>query len=175
MPLEYRNLFSINKLKYIKAKKPKKHCVLCSIACGDENIGSLFVAQGTLTAVCVNKYPYNSGHILLFPKRHITDYRELEKGEEDELSLMLKESLNILDDLYSPSGYNIGYNIGRFAGASISHLHMHVVPRYQNELGCIDIIGGAKILIEDPVKTMQALKKAFKDRGYNINREPAAL
>jgi len=175
MHLEYRNLFSINKLKYIKAKKPKKHCVLCSIACGDENIGSLFVAQGKLTAVCVNKYPYNSGHILLFPKRHITDYRELEKGEEDELSLMLKESLNILDDLYSPSGYNIGYNIGRFAGASISHLHMHVVPRYQNELGCIDIIGGAKILIEDPVKTMQALKKAFKDRGYNINREPAAL
>jgi ATP adenylyltransferase len=170
MPLDYRNLFSTNKLKYIKGKKPKNCCILCSIACGDENIGALFVAQGTLTAVCVNKYPYNSGHILLFPKRHITDYRELEKSEEDELSRILKESLNILDDLYSPSGYNIGYNIGRFSGASISHLHMHVVPRFQNELGCIDIIGGAKIIIEDPVKTMQDLKKSFKEHGYDIDR-----
>jgi len=170
MPLDYRNLFSTNKLQYIKGKKPKDSCVLCSIAGGDEKIGSLFVAQGTLVAVCVNKYPYNSGHILLFPKRHITDYRELEKHEEDELSRVLRDSLDILDDLYSPSGYNIGYNIGQFAGASVAHLHLHVIPRYQNELGCIDIIGGAKINIEDPVKTMQALKKSFSERGYDTDR-----
>ncbi|MFW6138916.1 MAG: HIT domain-containing protein, partial [Spirochaetota bacterium] len=72
------------------------------------------------------------------------------------------KTLDILDRLYSPCGYNIGYNIGSFAGASISHVHMHVIPRYENELGFIDIVGGAKILVEDPTKTMQRLKQAFK-------------
>jgi hypothetical protein len=62
---------------------------------------------------------------------------------------------------YSPQGYNIGWNIGDASGASISHLHMHVVPRYHRELGFIDIIGGAKIIVEDPEVTRDSLRAAF--------------
>ena len=161
MPLKFHNLFSINKLKYIKDKSYKNGCILCSIVEGDEAAGKLLIIRGDTIAVCVNKFPYNSGHILLFPLRHITDCRDLKEDEEAEMNQLLKKSLNILDDIYSPSGYNIGYNMGDFAGASIAHLHMHVIPRYKNELGCIDIIGGAKILVEDPLKTMEELKRAF--------------
>jgi ATP adenylyltransferase len=161
MPLKFHNLFSVSKLKYIKDRSYKNSCILCSIAAGDESIGKLLVSRGTNIAVCVNKFPYNPGHILLFPLRHIIDYRDFNNDEEVEMNQLLRKSLTILDSLYSPSGYNIGYNMGDFAGASIAHLHMHVIPRYQNELGCIDIIGGAKIIVEDPIKTMEELKKAF--------------
>lgn len=166
MPLNFNNLFSVNKLKYIKEKSFEKGCILCSIVNGNPDIGQLLVAQGKYSAVCVNKFPYNPGHILLFPKRHITDYRNFNKDEEAEINQILRKSLTILDSLYTPSGYNIGYNMGDFAGASIQHLHMHVIPRYQNELGCIDIIGGAKIIVEDPAKTLKELKKSFQRIGY---------
>jgi ATP adenylyltransferase len=162
MPIEFHNLFSINKKRYIKGKKNKDDCILCSIALHGGKISELLIADCRHSAVCVNKFPYNSGHLLIFPKRHLTDYRELSPVEESEIHKLLKDSLNILDSVYTPSGYNIGYNIGDFSGASISHLHMHVIPRYKNEMGFIDIVGGAKILIEDPVQTMKVLKKAFK-------------
>lgn len=164
MPLSFSNLFSVNKLDYIKKRRERSACVLCEIGRGGGRgvrCHDLSVAAGESTAVCVNKYPYNSGHILIFPKRHVTDYRDLTAGEEREISLFLRKSLDVLDSLYAPSGYNIGYNLGDFAGASIGHLHMHVIPRYRNELGFVDIVGGAKILVEDPLETMRRLRRAF--------------
>jgi ATP adenylyltransferase len=161
MPLEYHNLYSLNKLQYIKGKRPMVECIFCAIINRAEEVEKLLVFEGENTVISVNKYPYNSGHLLICPKRHIIDYRELTPEEEQEIQLMLRKSLDALDTLYSPSGYNVGYNIGEFAGASLPHLHMHVIPRYPNELGFIDIVGGAKIVVEDPEQTMKNLKKAF--------------
>jgi ATP adenylyltransferase len=164
MPLAFHNLFSIHKLNYIKNKKPKEPCILCCVARGRPRGENLSVTEGLHTVVCVNKFPYNSGHILIFPRRHVTDYRALSGEEESEINRLLRESLDILDSLYKPSGYNVGYNIGDFAGASIPHLHMHVIPRYRNELGFVDIVGGAKIVVEDPSETMRRLKDEFRKR-----------
>ncbi len=161
MPVDFHNLFSVNKLQYIKEKSTGTGCILCSIANRDTDVVNLVVAEGKKTAVCVNRFPYNSGHLLIFPKRHITDYRDFLEEEELEINKFLRASLDVLDSTYSPSGYNFGYNTGEFAGASIAHLHMHLIPRYRNELGFIDIIGGAKILVENPAQTMKKLKKAF--------------
>jgi ATP adenylyltransferase len=161
MPVDFNNLFSINKLQYIKDKKKSDGCILCSIAKKDKDVVNLMVAETRQTVICVNKFPYNSGHLLIFPKRHIIDYRDFHEEEELEIHRFLRTSLDVLDSIYSPSGYNFGYNTGEFSGASIAHLHMHVIPRYRNELGFIDIIGGAKILVEDPTDTMKKLKKAF--------------
>ena len=163
MPLEYHNLYSLNKLQYIKGKRPQVECIFCAIIKRAEEVEKLLVFEGEKSVISVNKYPYNSGHLLICPKRHIIDYRELTQEEEREIHLLLRKSLDELDKLYSPSGYNVGYNIGEFAGASLCHLHMHVIPRYPNELGFIDIVGGAKIVVEDPEQTMKNLKKAFKN------------
>ena len=69
------------------------------------------VAETRQTAVCVNKFPYNSGHLLIFPKRHIIDYRDFHEEEELEIHRFLRTSLDVLDSIYSPSGYNFGYNM----------------------------------------------------------------
>ncbi len=84
-------------------------------------------------------------------------------SDEEQVGIqnLLNRSLDILDDLYTPHGYNVGYNIGHFSGASIPHLHMHIVPRYENELGFIDIIAGSKLIVEDPVITQKRLREAF--------------
>jgi ATP adenylyltransferase len=161
MPLEYHNLFSLNKMRYIKGDRPKVDCIFCSIIRKEVEVVKLLVCEGERVFISVNKFPYNSGHLLICPKRHIIDYRDLTPQEEEEIHAQLRRSLDILDSLYSPSGYNIGYNVGEFAGASQPHLHMHVIPRYPNELGFIDIAGGAKIVIEDPEQTMKNLRAAF--------------
>ena len=170
MTLKFQNLFSLNKLSYIKGGKPRVDCILCSIVENNKDVVSLLVTEGSHTAVCVNKFPYNSGHILIFPKRHITDYRELETDERREIDELLRKSLDVLDSLYAPAGYNIGLNIGDFAGASISHLHLHVIPRYKNELGFIDIVGGSKMFVEDPAVPMKRLNKAF-NTAYGASKE----
>ena len=165
MPLAFHNLFSTRKLSYIKNRKPKGPCILCCVARGRTPGENLTVTEGRNAVICVNKFPYNSGHILIFPKRHVTDYRELIGDEETEINRLLRESLDILDELYKPSGFNVGYTIGDFAGASIPHLHMHVIPRYPNELGFVDIVGGAKIVVEDPSETMLRLRDEFNKRA----------
>ena len=165
MPLSFNNLFSVHKLGYIKKKRAGAACILCDLGLSGTGGENLSVMEGKSAVVCVNKFPYNSGHILIFPRRHVTDFRALSGEEEGEMHLILRMSLDVLDSLYNPSGYNVGYNIGDFAGASIPHLHMHVIPRYRNELGFVDIVGGAKIVVEDPCETMRRLRDAFRTRA----------
>jgi len=162
LSLKFTNLFSTHKLEYFHSNRPDVDCILCEIAKDSKKVRNLSIYKGKNVMITINKYPYNSGHLLIFPLRHVTDIRMLNDEEEQEISDLLKRSLDILDGLYSPSGFNFGYNMGVFSGASISHLHMHVIPRYKNELGFIDIVGGAKIIVEDPIITMKRLREAFK-------------
>jgi len=159
-----KNLFVPNKIDYAKGKKrPKVECILCAIVSGDDQVEKLEVYESELFIVSLNLYPYTPGHLMVFPKRHIVDIRELTNQEIIQLHTVENLCMNVLDKLYSPDGYNIGYNIGNAAGASIQHLHLHIVPRYPRELGFIDIIGGAKIVVEDPNRTQQRLREAFPE------------
>ncbi len=161
MPLRYHNLFSLLKMSYIKGDRPRVDCILCAVIRGDRQVDNLLVHQAEHTFVSVNKYPYNSGHVLICPRRHISDYRETTEEEALEMNRLLKRCLGALDELYHPTGYNVGFNMGEFAGASQEHLHIHLIPRYRNELGFVDIVGGAKILVEDPEQTMTRLRAAL--------------
>ena len=160
-----RHIFIPNKRDYIKGgKRPAVDCILCSILQSDSRVQQLLVWEDQLFAVSVNLYPYNPGHVLLFPRRHLHDPRELSAEEEQRLNALTRETMDILDELYEPAGYNIGCNIGDASGASIWHLHRHIVPRYPKELGFVDVTAGAKIIIEDPMVTMDRLKKRFAER-----------
>jgi ATP adenylyltransferase len=162
----WKNLFVPNKMDYARGKKrPDVECILCAIISGDERVEKLEVYQSELFFVSLNLYPYSPGHLMVFPKRHIVDIRELTSEEVEQLHNLQNLCLNVLDKVYSPHGYNIGYNIGSAAGASIQHLHLHIVPRYQRELGFIDIIGGAKIIVEDPNRTQYRLREAFRENS----------
>lgn len=168
------NLFNFDKLEYIKGKKKKDvGCILCAINDKNPDIENLEIYRSKFNIVCVNLYPYNSGHLIIFPQRHIIDIREMTDEEAMDLEILTRIVLDIMDKYYKPSGFNIGYNIRNNSGASICHIHRHIVPRYPNEIGFIDIIGGAKIIIEEPHKTMKKFRKAFKEVNFDnyINKD----
>lgn len=152
--------FSFNKMKYFKEKKPEG-CILCLIHIDSKEVENLTVFQNSLLTISVNLYPYNPGHLLVFPNRHITDIRDLSGEEDIEMNRMTKNALTVLDKVFSPSAYNIGYNMGLEAGGSIDHLHKHIIPRYPREIGIAELIGGKKILVESPYETACKLKEEF--------------
>jgi ATP adenylyltransferase len=157
-----KQLFIPNKREYItRARQTGGPCIICSIIEEAPEVTNLLVWKNHKVAACANLYPYNAGHLLLFPLRHINDPRELDAEEALQMQMLLNHSLTALDKIYQPAGYNIGYNVGEASGASIPHLHQHVVPRYSRELGFVDITAGAKIIIEDPAVTLEKLKKVF--------------
>lgn len=157
-----KNIFVPGKRDYIQGKKrPKVDCILCSILNKDPKVENLLIWRDGTFAVSANLYPYNAGHLLIFPLRHILDYRDLSLDEAESLFLLNKRCLSILEEIYEPDGFNMGWNLGEASGASIDHLHQHLVPRYPKELGFIDICAGEKIIIEDPAITLEKLKEAF--------------
>lgn len=156
--MEY--FFNFNKLGYLKGKRPAG-CILCLIGTGSDEVENLIVYERGTMLVSLNLYPYNPGHLLVFPKRHCTDVRQLTIEEKSDLFITQDKCLGVLDSLYRPAGYNIGFNMGLAAGASIEHLHMHIIPRYSNEIGIAELLGGKKVLVQNPLETRELLLKAF--------------
>jgi ATP adenylyltransferase len=163
--VERPNLFVPGKGAYVKdrAGRPPGDCILCDIARGAENVVNLEVARDGPFLVSLNLYPYNPGHVMIFPARHVEDPRALDAEEQNRLLRLQNLALDVLSREYSPAGFNVGYNIGAAAGASIPHLHLHVVPRFSRELGVVDVLSGAKIIIEDPAETRRRLRAAFAE------------
>lgn len=156
------NLFVPGKMQYARGNsRPDVECILCAVVEGNDKVVRLDVYRSKLFVVALNLYPYAPGHVLVFPKRHITDLRMLNDEEVLELNKTQNLCLDILEKLYAPSGFNLGYNIGEAGGASIEHLHLHIVPRYRREMGFIDIISGTKIIIEDPKDSLLKLRESF--------------
>lgn len=158
-----QNLFIASKASYVRGGRPAVTCILCGIIQGDPKVESLVVYQTQGMVVCMNLYPYSPGHVMIFPKRHIRDPRELTEAESTEIKHLMDGSMNILEKQLSCQGFNIGLNVGPAGGASIAHLHWHVVPRFRNEVGFIDIIGGSKIIIADPVVLRAELVASYEN------------
>ena len=153
--------FNFEKIAYLKDKKPEG-CILCRLNNGDPDITDTIVYRSADTAVSLNLYPYNPGHSMIFPLRHVEDIRKLSEAERLSLDKTLDKVLEALDTLYHPSGYNIGFNMGLDAGASIEHIHLHVIPRYPHELGIAELLGGKRVLVEDLNISRSRLKEALR-------------
>ncbi|MCL1928350.1 MAG: HIT domain-containing protein [Treponema sp.] len=152
--------FNFEKIAYLKNNKPDG-CILCRLLDGDPQITDTIIHRNEDIAVSLNLYPYNPGHCLIFPVRHIKDIRDLSETERRSQDTMLDKVLGALDALYKPSGYNIGFNMGLEAGASIEHIHLHVIPRYPHELGIAELLGGKRVLVEDLRKSKERLTEAL--------------
>jgi len=161
-------LFVHGKSHYIRDKYMVSDCILCNILKGDETYRNLILHKNKNFAITLNLYPYNPGHLMVFPERHIEDIREMSEDEFIIMHRLIIKSMNILTGEYEPSGFNVGFNIGKTGGASIMHLHCHIVPRYKNELGMVDIIAGTRILVEEIDKSYERLKRAFENYGEEV-------
>ncbi len=166
MSREY--FFNFEKYAYVKGTKPEG-CILCLVRDEDDRVVDLTVHRDSLFLASVNLYPYNPGHLLLFPARHIQDIRELTAAEELHLARLQRYLLDLLDRLHRPAGYNIGYNMGGAAGASIDHLHLHVIPRFPRELGIADLIAGKRVLVEEPRETVRRMREAMAQSPFSVS------
>jgi ATP adenylyltransferase len=145
-------------MKWIKRKK-EKGCIFCKIA--KEKKKTLVLKKGEVFVV-MNKFPYNTGHLLIFPKRHVKEIEELTENEMIEIFKTLKKCVLLLKKALKPKGFNIGINIGEVAGASIKHLHIHIVPRFGSEAGFMEIFDSTKVMPEPLEETYRKLKKFSK-------------
>ncbi|HPI91091.1 MAG TPA: HIT domain-containing protein [Spirochaetota bacterium] len=155
-------LFNTEKIKYVKGQKPKVECILCAIRDKDPVVQSLEVCRKGGCIISVNLYPFNPGHVMIFPERHVADLNGLTDEEALGMHRLLCVTVDILKEEFNPSGFNIGYNLGNGSGASIPHVHQHIVPRYDNEVGFLDVLAGTRVVVVDPVEVMNRLKERFK-------------
>jgi ATP adenylyltransferase len=152
-------LFNFEKIKYIKGDKPDIECILCGIRDNDIRVKNLEVYRSRDFIISLNLYPFNPGHLMIFPLRHIDDYSDFTSKEAEEIHKLTKISIEIIREQFKCQGFNIGYNIGQNSGASIRHIHEHIVPRYGNELGFMDVVAGTRVFVADPVKMRDKLNE----------------
>ena len=149
-------LWSPWRLEYVTGSKPKTGCIFCVPA------EDLIVFRGTTAYVILNKYPYNNGHLMVVPYRHVSTLGALSKAEIDELGLLTQRAEAALVEAYQPHGFNVGINLGKAAGAGIEeHLHAHVVPRWSGDTNFVTVVGTLRVLPEDLPASVARLKPVF--------------
>jgi len=158
--------FSFDKYSYVRGQRPPG-CILCLIRDRDPAVVDLSVYRDPLFIAVVNLYPYNPGHLLVYPARHVRDLRELTAEEERRLAGLTRYLLDQLERLNPAEGYNLGYNMGRAAGASIDHLHLHIIPRFPNETGIADLLAGKRVLVEEPRETARRLREQIAQDPFS--------
>jgi len=137
-------------MAYIKADKPahdaEHECPFCAAPKKSDQDG-LIVARGTLVYAVLNLFPYNSGHLMVCPYRHVPDYTDLTADEVAEFGDFTQRAMTALRAAMAPHGFNLGMNQGHVAGAGIAaHLHQHLVPRWGGDTNFMPIVGHTRVL-----------------------------
>ena len=143
-----QHLTAFGKLNYARGDRPKVDCILCAIRDNDPKVESLKIYQEELLYISLNLYPYNPGHMMVVPTRHVEKFEDLSEIERNRFFEVTIAAQKMLDAIFQPTGFNVGYNQGDFSGASLKHIHIHIVPRYKTEIGFIEIVGQTKIIID---------------------------
>ncbi|KAA1376136.1 HIT family protein [Aeromicrobium fastidiosum] len=165
-PDAFERLWAPHRILYIKGEgKPSTSdavdCPFCRIPSMDDAEG-LIVHRGTYAYAVLNLYPYNAGHLLVCPYRHVADYTELDDDETVEVAAMTKTAMRVMRTVTSPHGFNLGMNQGGVAGAGIAaHLHQHVVPRWGGDANFLPVIGQTKTMPQLLGDTREMLAAAW--------------
>ncbi len=151
-----------------KAKKVEGFCIFCEFPKQNSDEKNLIVHRSKYAYIILNRFPYNPGHVMIVPYRHISSIDLLDENEVYDVFNLIKITLSSIRKIYSPDGFNIGINIGRTAGAGIeSHVHVHVVPRWNGDANFMPVLSNTKVLPEDLDTTYAKLKKAIEDTISN--------
>jgi ATP adenylyltransferase len=149
------------RLEYMQSADEQEGCVFCLAAAGDDE-DRFVVHRGSRAFVLLNTFPYASGHLMVAPFRHGVDFGELEDEEVLEIHRLAREGIGALAQTFSPQGYNLGWNLGRIAGAGIvDHLHLHVVPRWAGDTNFMPVLADVKVLPEHLSETRRKLAGAW--------------
>ena len=149
------------RLEYMQSADEQDGCVFCRAAETRDDEG-LVVHRGERGFALLNKFPYASGHLMVAPFRHVGDFAELEEGEALEIHRLASSAIAALAATYEPQGFNLGWNLGRVAGAGIvDHVHLHVVPRWAGDTNFMPVLADVKVLPEHIAETRRRLAEAW--------------
>ncbi|MHA1683830.1 MAG: HIT family protein, partial [Promethearchaeota archaeon] len=146
-PLFKDNLIARGKAKYVRGEKPDVECILCAVRDDNPAVEAKTLYQDDTILVTLNIYPFNPGHVMIIPCRHVERWRDLSINETQKLIEFTRKSQEILEVKLGAKSFNVGFNEGPHSGQSIKHFHLHVVPRFKNELGFLDIIGKTRAVV----------------------------
>jgi ATP adenylyltransferase len=149
------------RIKYIRMEK-EKGCFLCEKPRENSDVKNYILYRGENNFVILNSYPYNPGHLMIAPYRHVATMEGLTKEELYEHFEMASLSLKVLREAFKPAGFNIGINRGKVAGAGLEeHFHTHIVPRWQGDTNFMPVLSGVRVLPEALAETYDKLKGKF--------------
>jgi ATP adenylyltransferase len=162
-----KNLWSPWRSKYIESFKEEQNnsnCIFCDALSHEvSDLKNLVVHKANLTYTILNLYPYNNGHLMVVPKRHIWEFEKLNMDESNEMMEQLKYAKLVLEQIYKPQGFNMGLNLGRAGGAGIKeHLHFHIVPRWNGDTNFMPVLGEVKVISQDLIETKKRILEAYK-------------
>jgi ATP adenylyltransferase len=158
------------RIAYITEQQPPG-CIFCLLPADREleDGQTLILARFEHTFVIMNKYPYNNGHLMVVPYRHTARIEELDRATRSELLAVGGLCAGVLEEALGAHGFNMGFNLGRAAGAGIvDHLHLHVVPRWNGDTNFMPVLGDTKVLSESLEETWKRLKPIFDRRKDDV-------
>jgi ATP adenylyltransferase len=150
------------RLAYVSGGAEPAGCVFCNAQVGDQ-ASPLVLFRGATCFVILNLFPYNNGHLMIVPNRHVASLTLATPAELEEMMRLTQAAEAALTEAYRPQGLNVGMNLGRPAGAGIAdHMHIHVVPRWNGDTNFMAVVGGVRVLPEDLEQTGNRLRPIFE-------------
>lgn len=147
---------------YITEAKGDQRCVFCDKQNEKDDRTSWIVYRGKHCYICLNAYPYTSGHVMIIPYEHLDELQKLPKEVAQEMMTLCQRTETVLRSLYRPEGINLGMNLGAAAGAGVAgHIHMHVLPRWVADANFMTVVGETRILPETLGRTWQRMREEF--------------
>jgi len=144
----------------------REGCLFCDVPKADADRPNLLLQRGPLTYVVMNLYPYNNGHLMIVPYRHCADLAQLSPEESLEIMQAAQRSTRVLQRAFGAEGFNIGFNLGKAAGAGIAeHVHMHVVPRWVGDTNFMPVLTDTKVMPDYLEATYAKLVPLFQEQG----------
>jgi ATP adenylyltransferase len=164
-----KNLWAPWRMPYLQDDAARNNddaggCIFCPGLAADHDHKNLIVHRRPRAAVMMNKFPYNGGHLLILPLRHVPELDDLSPDELFDLFDTVRLARRALAAVMAPHGYNIGVNLGAVAGAGApGHLHVHIVPRWHGDTNFMPVFGDVKVIPEDIFVTRDKLARVFAE------------
>jgi ATP adenylyltransferase len=152
------------RIQYIRLaqKGGADECFLCDCPAAGDDEKNLILYRGAYNFVVMNNYPYNAGHLMIAPCRHLAQLSLLRDEERHEHIDLVSRCTDILREIFHPDGFNIGLNLGRVAGAGVDkHLHTHIVPRWNGDTNFMPVLAGTKVINQAVEDTYTQLRPSF--------------
>ncbi len=160
-----RPLWAPWRIEYIRSEKPKG-CIFCEFIAAPQaqDRANLVVHRSARSFTCLNRYPYNSGHLMVIPRAHVADLGPLSQEDHADLQDELRRAIAVVRAVYAPEGVNVGMNLGRAAGAGIAdHLHWHVVPRWAGDNNFMPVLADTRVIVQALDEAWEKLSAAFEE------------